>query len=238
MDAKTCLQEYLHQYPMIITIAGNIGLGKTTTAEALASDLEIAISRELDNNVLDQDLLWKFVQAPTEEKPYHCNVLQEDLCYRRLEARREQWLRGKTFIEDRAPEEDPIIFHQHFLNRGYLTPEQYGSLQQLWKAQGGKTPISEVMLMLHGSAALARSGIEQRGRPGELDAWQEQRDLVPLAELYRGFPTAVERYGLHRGVIVQVDRESIDPLQELHREALYTEILGSLRTRGRLCGKS
>ncbi len=229
MNAKEQLQQYLHQNPTIITIAGNIGLGKTTTAEAFASDLEISISRELDNNVLDQELLWKFVGAAAEEKPEHCYILQEDLCYRRLEARRGRWIARESFIEDRTPEEDPAVLHRLFLKNGYLGQKQYDDLQHLWKAQARKTPTSEIMVVLQGSAELARAGIEHRGRPGESEGWQLERDLKPMEQFYREFPGQVEQYGLHNGVLVEVDRAVVDPLRESHREEIYRLIMQELR---------
>ncbi len=233
MNAKEQLQQYLQQNPTIITVAGNIGLGKTTTAEALASDLGILISRELDNNVLDLDLLWKFVGATAEEKPKHCYVLQEDLCYRRLEARRGKWITRESFIEDRTPEEDPAILHRLFLKNGYLEQKQYDALQNLWKAQVRKTPTSGIMVVLQGSAELARAGIEKRGRPGETEGWQLERDLKPMEQFYREFPGRVGEYGLHKGVLVEVDRVVVDPLQESHREVIYDLIVKELRSLGR-----
>ncbi len=228
MNVKEQLQQYLQQNPTIISVAGNIGLGKTTTAEALASDLGVLISRELDNNVLDQELLWKFVGAAAEEKPQHCYVLQQDLCYRRLEARRGKWIARKSFIEDRTPEEDPAVLHPLFLKNGYLGQKQYDDLQQLWKAQVGKTPRSGIMVVLQGSAEQARAGIEKRGRPGELEGWQLERDLKPMEQFYRKFPERVGEYGLHKGVLVEVDRGVVDPLQESHREGIYSLILQEL----------
>ncbi len=233
MNAKEQLQQYLRQNPTIMTLAGNIGLGKTTTAEALASDLEISISRELDNNVLNQELLWKFVGAAAEEKPQHCYILQEDLCYRRLEARRRKWVSRESFIEDRTPEEDPAVLHQLFLKNGYLEQKQYNDLQNLWKAQARKTPTSGIMIVLQGSAELARAGIEQRGRPGELEGWQLERDLKPMEQFYRELPVHVGEYGLHNGVLVEVDRAVVDPLQESHREEIYGLIVNELRSLGR-----
>jgi len=233
MNAKEQLQQYLQQNPTIITVAGNIGLGKTTTAEALASDLGILISRELDNNVLDLDLLWKFVGATAEEKPKHCYVLQEDLCYRRLEARRGKWITRKSFIEDRTPEEDPAVLHRLFLENGYLGQQQYDDLQNLWKAQARKTPTSGIMVVLQGSAELARAGIEKRGRPGELDGWQLERDLKPMEQFYREFPRQVGQYGLHNGVLVEVDRGVIDPQQESHKEGIYSLILKEIEKKGK-----
>lgn len=233
INAKDRLRKYVQDTSTIIAVGGNVGLGKTTTAEIIASDLEIAISRELDNNVLDQVLLWKFIEAPAAEKPQHCYILQQDLCYRRLEARRKKAHLGRSFIEDRSPEEDPLIMHPHFVNRGYLTPQQYDLLQELWTAQDGKTPQSEIMLVLQGSAKLAREGIERRGRLGESDTWQEERDLKPMAELYRRFPAAVGQYGLHKGTIVEIDRRVLDPLRESHREGIYLLMLSGLRRLGR-----
>ncbi len=233
MNAKEQLQQYLSENPTIITVAGNIGLGKTTTAEALAADLGVLISRELDNNVLNQDLLWKFVGASAEEKPEHCYVLQDDLCYRRLEARRGKWISRRSFIEDRTPEEDPVVLHRLFLKNGYLEQKQYDNLQGLWKAQVKKTPTSGIMIVLQGSAELAREGIEKRGRPGELEGWQLERDLKPMEQFYREFPGQVGEYGLHNGVLVEVDRAVIDPLQEKHREEIYGLIVSGLRSSGR-----
>ncbi|MBI2102436.1 deoxynucleoside kinase [Candidatus Woesearchaeota archaeon] len=228
MNAKEKLQHCLERTPTIITVAGNIGLGKSTLAELISQDLEIPGSYELDNRVMNVDLLMRFIKAPFEEKAQHCYNLEVDLCNRRVDARRTRALRGQSFIEDRTPEEDPAVLHPHLANLGYLNREQYDDLQQLWKSQAGKTPRSGIMLLLHASAEVARAGIERRGREGELDAWQLERDLRPLKELYDVFPERVPQYGLHQGPIILIDREVTDTLNPQHRERIYRSIMEAL----------
>src|SRR3989338_1725422 len=120
MTAKEELRQYVQERQTIITVAGNIGLGKTTTTELIARDLQIAASYELANSVLDHDLLWRFIRAPMEEKPEHCYTLELDLLEKRLAARRRMAAGGVSFIEDRTPEEDPAVLHRLFLRHGFL----------------------------------------------------------------------------------------------------------------------
>lgn len=228
MNAKEELQHYLGRTPTIITVAGNIGLGKSTLTRLISDDLSIPRSEELDEQVMNVDLLMKFIKAPSEEKPQHCYNLEVDLCNRRLDVRRTRALSRQSFIEDRSPEEDPAVFHPHCVSLGYLKKRQYEDLQQLWKAQAGKTPVSGIMLLLHAPAEVARAGIERRGREGELDAWQLERDLRPLETLYRSFPGQVPQYGLHHGPIIPIDRQAIDSLNPAHREGIYQAILQAL----------
>ncbi|MBI2151653.1 deoxynucleoside kinase [Candidatus Woesearchaeota archaeon] len=192
MELEKELADYLQHNQKIITIAGNVGLGKTTTTRILAHGLGIEGSFELDkkHDLIDYGLLSKFLQ----DKPRYCNELQVELIKRRLALRNKNKNSRLSVIEDRSPEEDPAAFQEHFHNRGYLTERQLDVLQTESRKAYRSAAKSDLMIFLQGTPEYSRQRILHRGRPEEIAAW----DLVELRDLhrfYQQFPINVGSYG-------------------------------------------
>ncbi len=222
------LRTYLHENQVLITLAGNIGLGKTAWGRILANGLQIDGIYELDaeTDEINDELLRKFLG----NKPKYCYDLQMHLLSKRLGLRRESAARRASSIEDRTPEEDPGVFHRLFRQQGYLTESQYDSLQIESRRAYRDSPPSDLMIMLQGSPELSWSRIVQRSRPEELiGGWELDKDLRPLARLYDEFPKIVSGYGLHRGPVLVFDVDRVDITSRAHQGFVYEQVLDALK---------
>ncbi|MEK6900875.1 MAG: deoxynucleoside kinase, partial [Nanoarchaeota archaeon] len=180
-SARQQLSGYLQRQQKILTVAGVVGAGKTGLAELLAGELAIGISRELDgkNDQIADDLLDKFLK----DKPKYCFDLQKKLTPKRAQARREKHAEGKSFVEDRTPEEDQLVFHRRFQEQGYLTNEQVGELYALAQRTYADMPKSDCMVLILRNPRAARKMILARGRPQEIAAWPEE-ELRLMSRFY------------------------------------------------------
>ncbi len=222
------LRDYLQQSSMVITIAGNIGLGKTAWARILSRGLQIQGNFELDahSDEIDDRLLHDFLL----DKPRYCYDLQKHLLSKRLGQRKKSVAAGKSCIEDRTPEEDPAAFHALFRQQGLLTESQYDYLQIESRRAYRDSPSSRLMIVLQGSPELSWLRIQQRSRPEELQGgWQLERDLRPLAKLYEAFPQVVTGYGLHQGPLLVFDVDRVDITSRAHQGFVYEQMLKALK---------
>ncbi|MBS3124013.1 deoxynucleoside kinase [Candidatus Woesearchaeota archaeon] len=221
------LTDYLNKNQKIITVAGNVGLGKTTTTRILAHGLGIESSFELDkkHDLIDYELLSKFLQ----DKPRYCNELQVELIKRRLALRNKNKESGLSVIEDRSPEEDPAAFQEHFRNRGYLTERQLDVLQTESRSAYRSAAKSDLMIVLQGTPEYSRQRILHRGRPEEIAAW-DLVELRDLHKLYQEFPGNVGSYGLHQGPIITLDVSKIDVTNRIHQGFVYEQMLKALKS--------
>lgn len=221
------LKEYLATHNVLLTVAGNIGLGKTATTRILSHGLNIPGIYELDaeKDTITDDLLSKFLG----NKPKYCFDLQRHLLKKRLALRAQSAKQNTSCVEDRTPEEDPAIFHRFFHQLGYLTDLQLDQLETESMRCYQQTRKSQLMIVLQGKPELARERIIQRGRPEELAAWTLESELKPLAKLYHSFPTIVKNYGLHHGPILVFDVDRIDITHRAHQGFMYEQILQVLK---------
>lgn len=221
------LKQYLTDHKTFLTIAGNIGLGKTTFARIMSHGLDINGCYELDaeKDHINDELLAKFLG----DKPKYCFQLQQHLLTKRLSFRKYNAAKSGSCIEDRTPEEDPGVFHQFFHQRGYLTDQQLKQLEEEAITAYRSAPHSDLMIILQGSPELSRLRILQRGRPEELKAWRLEEELRPMAELYGDFPGLVEKYDLHAGPILTFDLDCLDITNRVHEGYICEQILDSLK---------
>ena len=164
-----------------MSLAGVVGAGKTGMAELLAQELGIDIMRELDgsNDEIKGELLGKFLA----DKATYCFDLQKYLTPKRTDARKEKYAQRRSFVEDRTPEEDQLVFHRRFHEQGYLTDAQVEELHDLAQRTYAKGPKSDCMVMLMRNPREARKMILARGRPVEVRAWPES-ELRAMARFY------------------------------------------------------
>lgn len=229
IKAEKELGEYLARNFTIITTAANVGLGKSTTTGFLSHALGIPASYELKNGVFHQrGKLKAFIEAPDfETKKRLCYALQVELRERRLKSRRAYAENGKSFWEDRSPEEDPLIFHPLFRDTGLLTEEGFRKLQEGAIRAYSNAPKSNLIVLLTGTPEMARQGVLERNRAGEAEMWTHEK-LSFLSRMYDQFAGAVRTYGLHDGPVLTFDRRVISPVNQIHRGYMCEQILKAL----------
>lgn len=223
------LKEFLAKNKVLISVAANIGLGKTTYTRIFSLDLGIIGSYELDaeKDHISDLLLGRFLL----DKQKYCFDLQQHLLGKRLKFRKQNFQLAGSCVEDRTPEEDPIAFYRLFFQQGYLTKSQFDQLNEEAIEAYKKSSPSDLIIVLQGSPELSRLRILERSvsRPEELNAWQLETDLRPLAEFYRTFPQEVQKYGLHKGPVLEIDVNQIDIANRIHLGYIYEQILEKLK---------
>ena len=215
--AREQLRGYLQRQQKILTIAGVVGAGKTGLAELLSEELAIGISRELDgqNDEIADDLLDKFLR----DKAKYCFDLQKELNPKRAQARRDLFGKGKSFVEDRTPDEDQLVFHRRFQEQGYLTDDQVRELYSLAQETYANMPKSDCMILILKNPRAARKMILDRGRPQEIAAWPEE-ELRSMSRFYEksGSGAVIEDFALRlAGLLEHPSPLTLDPNQRVEQ---------------------
>ncbi|WP_096156134.1 deoxynucleoside kinase [Bacillus sp. FJAT-45066] len=156
----------------VITIAGTVGVGKSTMTKALAQALDFRTSFEkVDTN----PYLDKFY-ADFQRWSFH---LQIYFLAERYKEQKKIFEYGGGFIQDRSIYEDTGIFAKMHYEKGTMTPVDYETYTSLFEAMVMTPyfPHPDLLIYLEGSLEDILTRIEQRGRPMEqqtpIEYWQE-----------------------------------------------------------------
>ncbi|KAB7663443.1 deoxynucleoside kinase [Bacillus sp. B1-b2] len=156
----------------VITIAGTVGVGKSTLTNALAEALQFRTSYEVvdTNPYLD-----KFYQDFSRWS-FH---LQVYFLAERFKEQKKIFEYGGGFIQDRSIYEDTGIFAKMHYEKGTMSEIDYQTYTSLFDAMVMTPyfPHPDLLIYLEGSLEDILSRIDQRGREMEkqtpIDYWQE-----------------------------------------------------------------
>lgn len=221
IKAENTLREYLFNNPKLITIAGLVGLGKSTLAAILEQSMQIkALYEKPEENPLLEQFLG--------DKKTHAYNLQLHF----LEMRSRQRLIGKkgdsSYVKDRSLPEDYLTFSRMLHNQGYLSDNQLDNLSVNFRKKCLELPDSDLLIILKGSPELAWQRIIQRGRLAEVEGGWNMEDIKFLAQLYDNYGKEVKDYGFHNSSILEIDVGKIDFLNRIHLGYVFDEIRGAL----------
>jgi deoxyadenosine/deoxycytidine kinase len=156
----------------VITIAGTVGVGKSTMTTALANALNFKTSFEkVDSN----PYLDKFY-ADFERWSFH---LQIYFLAERFKEQKKIFEYGGGFIQDRSIYEDTGIFAKMHFEKGTMSDIDYETYTNLFEAMVMTPyfPHPDLLIYLEGSLDDILSRIKLRGRPMEqqtpIDYWKE-----------------------------------------------------------------
>ncbi|SDK23593.1 deoxynucleoside kinase [Sediminibacillus albus] len=156
----------------VITIAGTVGVGKSTMTNALAEALNFRTSLEkVDTN----PYLDKFY-ADFERWSFH---LQIYFLAERFKEQKRIFEYGGGFIQDRSIYEDTGIFAKMHYDKGTMSEVDYETYKSLFDAMVMTPyfPHPDLLIYLEGSFEDIIGRIKERGRPMEqqtpLDYWDE-----------------------------------------------------------------
>jgi deoxyadenosine/deoxycytidine kinase len=156
----------------VITIAGTVGVGKSTMTHALANALEFRTSLEkVDTN----PYLDKFY-ADFERWSFH---LQIYFLAERFKEQKRIFEYGGGFIQDRSIYEDTGIFAKMHFEKGTMSQTDYETYTNLFDAMVMTPyfPHPDLLIYLEGSIDDILERIQKRGRPMEqqtpIDYWLE-----------------------------------------------------------------
>ncbi|MDT2044728.1 deoxynucleoside kinase [Priestia aryabhattai] len=156
----------------VLTIAGTVGVGKSTMTQALADALNFRTSYEkVDTN----PYLDKFY-ADFERWSFH---LQVYFLAERFKEQKRIFEYGGGFIQDRSIYEDTGIFAKMHFEKGTMSKVDYETYTSLFDAMVMTPyfPHPDLLIYLEGSFEDIVDRIQERGRPMEqqtpLDYWKE-----------------------------------------------------------------
>ncbi|PTI43308.1 deoxynucleoside kinase [Staphylococcus xylosus] len=193
----------------VITIAGTVGVGKSTLTKALAERFNFKTSFE---NVDNNPYLDKFYND-FERWSFH---LQIYFLAERFKEQKRMFEYGGGFIQDRSIYEDVDIFAKMHEEQGTMSPEDFQTYSELFNAMVMTPyfPKPDVLIYLECDYEDVIQRIKQRGRQMEIETdvayWQKlfQRYEDWIAE-FNACPVVrvnINEYDLHE------DPESLNPV--------------------------
>ncbi|MDQ0157878.1 deoxynucleoside kinase [Robertmurraya andreesenii] len=156
----------------VITVAGTVGVGKSTMTTALAEALQFKTSLERVN---DNPYLDKFYKD-FERWSFH---LQIYFLAERFKEQKKMFELGGGFIQDRSIYEDTGIFAKMHYDKGTMSEVDYQTYTSLFDAMVMTPyfPHPDLLIYLEGSLEDILYRIKERGREMEQETpneyWQE-----------------------------------------------------------------
>ncbi|PPA68416.1 deoxynucleoside kinase [Jeotgalibacillus proteolyticus] len=195
----------------VITIAGTVGVGKSTMTKTLAHHLQFRTSFEkVDAN----PYLDKFYKD-FEKWSFH---LQVYFLAERFKEQKRMFEYGGGFIQDRSIYEDTGIFAKMHYEKGTMSPVDYETYTSLFEAMVMTPyfPHPNLLIYLEGSLDSIVDRIQERGRPMEQETpiayWEEMHERYEnWINSFNACP--VLRLDINDYDLVK-DPESIDPILE------------------------
>ncbi|WP_138419203.1 deoxynucleoside kinase [Aquibacillus sediminis] len=204
-------EKYQIPHDSIITIAGTVGVGKSTMTNALAEALNFRTSFEkVDKN----PYLDKFY-ADFERWSFH---LQIYFLAERFKEQKRIFEYGGGFIQDRSIYEDTGIFAQMHYEKGTMTGVDYETYRNLFDAMVMTPyfPHPDLLIYLEGSFDDIISRIKARGRPME-----QQTPLSYWEEMYSRYENWINDFNSCPVLRINIadydlhdDKQSIEPVLE------------------------
>ena len=167
--------QHLRRY--FIAIAGNIGAGKTTLAQRLASQLgwKCYLEPVIDNPYLPDfyaDMArWSFhLQVYFLSKRFQNQIdIEADAC---------------SCVQDRTIYEDARIFAHTLRKRGYMNDRDWENYQALFASMSGQLKRPDLVIYLKSDVPSLVQRIQQRGRE-----FEKSIDVDYLADLNQSYDT-------------------------------------------------
>ncbi|ASA20499.1 deoxynucleoside kinase [Paenibacillus donghaensis] len=168
----------------IITVAGTVGVGKSTLTGALASRLNFQTSLEQ----VDQNPYLEKFYHDFERWSFH---LQIYFLAERFKEQKKMFELGGGFVQDRSIYEDTGIFAKMHADQGTMSPTDYHTYTSLYEAMVMTPyfPHPHVLIYIEGSLPSILTRIQERGREMEIQTdvsyWEHMHGRY--AEWINGF---------------------------------------------------
>lgn len=168
----------------VITIAGTVGVGKSTMTQALANALQFETSFE---KVDDNPYLDRFYDD-FEKWSFH---LQIYFLAERFKEQKRMFEMGGGFIQDRSIYEDTGIFAKMHMEKGTMDPVDYATYTNLFEAMVMTPyfPHPNVLIYLEGSVDDIIKRIDKRGR-----SMEQQTPITYWEEVHARYVNWIEEF--------------------------------------------
>lgn len=223
IDAERELEQYLADHAKLITIAGNVGLGKSTLTAIMGRSLKINTLYERPE---ENPLLEKFLG----DKKSYCYQLQLHFLQMRAKQRRQGKSGDGSHVKDRSLPEDLLVFCNQFHSDGLLTDDELDNLSTQFQTVNRELPSSDLIILLQGSPSLAWERIQQRGREMEIEGGWQFTEINNLNRWYKDYGANVVKLGFHDGPVLEIDVEKLDLTNRIHVGYIFERVLEVLKT--------
>lgn len=201
-----------------VTIAGNIGVGKSTLVELLARKVG-----------------WEQVMEAVSENPYLPDFYQDMhrwsfhsqvfFLVRRLQQHHDLLQYGRSVLQDRSVYEDAEIFARNLFHQGHLSERDWGTYYELYQTLSHLLQPPDLVIYLRASVPTLQRRIAQRGRGYEQGIAADY--LHQLNQLYDDWAGSFSQ-----SPVLTIDTDNLNYVQyEDHLEAIWQRI--DYRLRGR-----
>jgi len=222
VHAERRLEDYLKKHPKLITVAGNVGIEKSTFATLMYQSLRVnALYEKPEKN----PLLGKFLR----DKKKYCFELQRHFLKMRAEMRKKGKNGDGSYVKDRSLAEDILVFCQLFYKDGLLTENELDLLSTEFQKINRKLPSADLMIILQSGPEFAWHRIQQRARAMEMDGGWSYPEIRSLNEFYKTFPEDVVRCGYHTNPIIKINSYQLDFTNRAHMGYLFEKVYEALQ---------
>lgn len=201
-----------------VTIAGNIGVGKSTLV-----------------SLLSKRLGWEPVFEAVSENPYLADFYddmhrwgfhsQVYFLVRRLQQHHALLQQDGSILQDRSVYEDAEIFARNLYRQGLLSDRDWSCYYELYQTLSSMLRPPDLVIYLRASVPTLRRRIAQRGRDYEQSIADDY--LTDLNELYERW---IATFAL--SPVLTVDTDNLDYVQyDEHLEQIWSRIEDRLRGR-------
>lgn len=199
---KSILEKYNIPTDAVITIAGTVGVGKSTFTRVLAEKLGFMTSYE---RVTDNPYLEKYYGDFTRWS-FH---LQMFFLAERFKEQKRMFHHGGGFIQDRSIYEDVDIFAKLNYDAGTMTEEDYQTYKSLFEAMVLTPffPHPDLVIFIDGELDDILARIDDRGREMEMNTPVEYWKMLHSA--YRDW---VDNF--HYAPVVRLNIKDYDLLND------------------------
>ncbi|MGM9928045.1 MAG: deoxynucleoside kinase [Bacillus sp. (in: firmicutes)] len=168
----------------VITIAGTVGVGKSTITNALAEALNFRTSFE---NVDSNPYLEKFYDDFARWS-FHLQIF---FLAERFKEQKRIFEYGGGFIQDRSIYEDTGIFAKMHFDKGNMSKVDYDNYTSLFEAMVMTPyfPHPDLLIYLEGSLDDVLARIKERGRPME-----QQTPISYWEEMHRRYENWINQF--------------------------------------------
>lgn len=207
-----------------VSIAGNIGVGKSTLVKLLADKIGWEAVQEA---VAENPYLEDFY-ADMERWSFHSQVF---FLIRRIQQHHEVLQNRRSVLQDRSVYEDAEIFARNLYRQKLMSQRDWASYYELYRTLGEILEPPDLVIYLRASVPTLRRRIEQRGRTFEQQMTNEY--LTQLNQLYDEWAASFTQ-----SPVLIVDTDNLDYVQyDSHLEQIWQRIEDRLQGRDYLALK-
>lgn len=205
----------------LITVVGNVGVGKTTLAHLLCEKADLVTGLEQHVERPFQQALRDDLQGRNMLPPRHALANQFDYLLLRAEQERAIRQGAQTGIQDGGLEMDFHVFTRLFLAKGYLTSAEFDLCKRLYAQLRAALPPPDLIIRLTAPLAVVARRFAGRERAVQIAA----ADDIPLIETYLDEWLA----GTEAARVLAVDASADDPTYSRSMALLLSRLAGMTR---------